>query len=130
MMGYFQLHEHLSQYPGPLAEEVQIPRKLGLAQQIRECHPEIVGHRCVFSFRVFGETTKNENHTMADVVNGLLPDLHTHRDSIKEMGEMGVRGACAHRLGQHFTARHSAQLGHGNPVVVPGNRYGHRSSAV
>jgi hypothetical protein len=81
MMGYFQLHEHLSQYPGPLAEKVHIPRKLGLAQQIRECHPEIVGHRCVFSFRVFGETTKNENHTMADVVNGLLLDLHTHGDS-------------------------------------------------
>lgn len=50
-------------------------------QQARECHPEIVGHRCVFSFRVFGETTKNENHTMADVVNGLLLDLHAHGDS-------------------------------------------------
>jgi hypothetical protein len=56
ILGNLKVHQRLSQDPDTVPKKIDIPRHLGLAQQIRQCHPEIVGHRCGSPFVFLAES--------------------------------------------------------------------------
>lgn len=41
----FQLHQRLAEHPHAVAQHVGVLFQLGLAQQLDQCHPYVVGHR-------------------------------------------------------------------------------------
>ncbi len=84
MLGNLKIHQRLPQYPDALPQKIHLARHLRLAQQIRQCHPEVVGHRCgVLLLSVsLARSRKEENHAVADLINHQPnTDLHTHGDS-------------------------------------------------
>ena len=65
-----QLHQRLTQHPHPLAHEVGVRLQLRLAQQPRQCHAPLVGHRVLLLF--VDVRHPDENHTVAVAVYRLF----------------------------------------------------------
>ena len=67
VLAELELHERLAQHPHAVTQEVSVPLKLCLAQQLQKCHPQLIGHRVVPPFGDF--VHPDENHTVAVLVN-------------------------------------------------------------
>ena len=57
MSAYFQLHQRLAKHSHSITEKVGIVVTLGLVDRVRQCHPQIVGHRVSPRSRMFRQLT-------------------------------------------------------------------------
>jgi hypothetical protein len=73
LLAQFQLHHRLGEHPYPCFQDVHVPFHLGLAQELHQCHPALVGHPVQSPLDDFRNL--DEDHGVAAPVNP-PPFLH------------------------------------------------------